>query len=53
MQGGREIKVDWSEEEYCNHYMDDKPNMFKDFLEAGYTVGSEIPNSHRVILITD
>ncbi|EFO92540.1 hypothetical protein CRE_14939 [Caenorhabditis remanei] len=37
MQGGREIKVDWSEEEYCNHYMDDKPNMFKDFLEAGYT----------------
>ncbi|EFO90037.1 hypothetical protein CRE_21482 [Caenorhabditis remanei] len=36
MQGGREIEVDWSEDEYCHHYMDDKPNMFKDFTDAGY-----------------
>ncbi|KAF1759486.1 hypothetical protein GCK72_015953 [Caenorhabditis remanei] len=37
MQDGRKIEVDWSEEEYCNQYLDDKPNMFKDFTEAGYT----------------
>ncbi|ULT97527.1 hypothetical protein L3Y34_005386 [Caenorhabditis briggsae] len=37
MKGGKRMEADWTEEEYCKNYLDDKPNMFRDFLDAGYT----------------
>ncbi|PIC36699.1 hypothetical protein B9Z55_015599 [Caenorhabditis nigoni] len=37
IKGGKPLVADWAEEEYCKKYLDDKPNIFRDFGDAGYT----------------
>ncbi|CAO4375396.1 unnamed protein product [Caenorhabditis nigoni] len=37
IKGGKRLEADWTEDDFCNHYLDDKPNIFRDFGDAGYT----------------
>ncbi|CAO4375397.1 unnamed protein product [Caenorhabditis nigoni] len=35
-KGGKTIKVDWTEEEYCKTFLDNRTDMFRGFEKIGY-----------------
>ncbi|CAP33811.2 Protein CBG15595 [Caenorhabditis briggsae] len=35
-KGGKTIKVDWTEEEYCKTFLDNRTDMFREFEKIGY-----------------
>ncbi|EGT44316.1 hypothetical protein CAEBREN_13056 [Caenorhabditis brenneri] len=49
---GEPVRADWTDQDYCEKYLDEYSNIFRDFMDGGYTVlhsedwSSQTVNTH-------